>query len=270
MASIAATAHFDVAEHAALVVGIAADLGARHDSLLHEHDRDQLLFAGSGCMSVTLADQWLTLPPGRAAWIPAGIPHRVQLRGAVAYRSVYLSKGLLATFGLTILPERALVFGLNPLLQALLTRLAFAAFDFDWAQASAQHLLQVLADELVTAERDDTQLRWPQDERIRRLLNNDEQDWVLPSLTDLAERAHVHGKTLTRLFQRDTGLSYQQWGQQWRVQRAIEALADGHGVSVVAQKLAFASDSAFIAFFRQHMGLTPGQFAQGLGRLGAE
>ena len=178
---------------------------------------------------------------------------------------MYVAEGVLTTLGMASTPTRAQVFGLNPLLQALLTRLAFAEFDFDWTQAAAQRLLQVLVDELATARRDDVQLSWPQDARIRGVLKAYGEGWVLPSLTEMAAQRHVHGKTVTRLFQRETGLSYQQWGQQWRLQRAIEALADGHGVNGVAQKLAFASDSAFIAFFRQHMGQTPGQFVLGLG-----
>ncbi|WP_368737720.1 helix-turn-helix domain-containing protein, partial [Klebsiella pneumoniae] len=47
----------------------------------------------------------------------------------------------------------------------------------------------------------------------------------LPALAALAQRLHLHAKTLTRLFQRETGLSYQQWCQQWRLMRASELRA---------------------------------------------
>ncbi|ABZ78270.1 transcriptional regulator, AraC family [Shewanella halifaxensis HAW-EB4] len=55
-------------------------------------------------------------------------------------------------------------------------------------------------------------------------------------------------------------MSYQAWRQQWRLQAAIEHLADGKSVSVVAFSLGFASDSAFICFFKQHLGNTPSQY----------
>ncbi|MBP6116151.1 MAG: helix-turn-helix transcriptional regulator [Neisseriaceae bacterium] len=264
MAYIAADADFDVLAHDAPVVGIASDLGPLHDSLVHQHARDQLLFAASGCMSVTLDHQWLTLPPTRAAWIPAGVPHRVQLRGAVAYRSLYVMPEVLPARGLLALPERALVFAVNPLLQAMIERMALADFDFDWGQPAAQHLLQVWVDELAAAKVLDGQLSWPQHPRVQQALARYDAGWVLPSLTVLAEETHLHSKTLTRVFQRDTGLSYQQWVQQWRLQRAIEALAEAQSVSTVAQQLAFASDSAFIAFFKRQLGVTPKQFVLGL------
>lgn len=265
MAYIAADAHFDVSEHIAPVVGIAADLGTHHDSLLHQHDRDQLLFAASGCMSVTLDRQWLILPPNRAAWIPAGVLHRVQLRGAVAYRSIYVEAGLLQEKGMAATPEQAQVFEVNPLLQAIIERLALTPFDFDWSQRTAQNLVQVWVDELVTATILDGHLSWPQHPRLKQALMPYEAGWVLPSLVDLAQQTHLHTKTLTRLFQRDTGLSYQQWAQQWRLHKAIEALAETPHISTVAQRLAFASDSAFIAFFKRQLGITPKQFMLSLG-----
>ncbi len=67
-------------------------------------------------------------------------------------------------------------------------------------------------------------------------------------------------KTISRLFQRETGMSYQQWRQQWRLMKAVELLASGQRITDVAQALEFASDSAFIYFFRSQTGKTPGQY----------
>ncbi|MCG6289669.1 helix-turn-helix domain-containing protein, partial [Vibrio vulnificus] len=64
-------------------------------------------------------------------------------------------------------------------------------------------------------------------------------------------------KTITRLFKQDTGMSYQEWRQQWRVLKAIELLSTPLPVSEVAHQLAFSSDSAFIAFFKKQTGQTP-------------
>ncbi len=43
------------------IVGIAAQVG-RHDSGLHKHNKDQLLYAPFGCMNITLDSQKLLLP----------------------------------------------------------------------------------------------------------------------------------------------------------------------------------------------------------------
>jgi AraC-like DNA-binding protein len=52
-------------------------------------------------------------------------------------------------------------------------------------------------------------------------------------------------------------MNYQSWRQQWRLLKAMEMLSDGWMLSQVAQQLEFISDSAFIAFFRRHTGMTP-------------
>ncbi|SPY96921.1 regulatory protein [Proteus mirabilis] len=59
-------------------------------------------------------------------------------------------------------------------------------------------------------------------------------------------------KTITRLFYKETGLSYQQWRQQWRLMKAIELLATHHRYLEISQLLGFASDSAFITFFKKN------------------
>ena len=62
---------------------------------------------------------------------------------------------------------------------------------------------------------------------------------------------------MSRIFKAETGMSYQDWRQQWRLMKAIELLATPLPVSEVAHQLNFSSDSAFIAFFKQQTGKTP-------------
>ncbi|MFE8730382.1 AraC family ligand binding domain-containing protein, partial [Aeromonas hydrophila] len=79
---------FDPDQLTGSVIGIASALGW-HDSGLHQHQRHQLLFAQSGCMTMELEGRVCLLPPTRAAWLPAGTSHRILMRGVVAYRSLY-------------------------------------------------------------------------------------------------------------------------------------------------------------------------------------
>ena len=60
--------------------------------------------------------------------------------------------------------------------------------------------------------------------------------------------------------QRDTGMSYQAWRQQWRLMRAMELLLLGQRVAHVAQDTGFSAESPFIAFFRGMTGTTPAAF----------
>jgi hypothetical protein len=73
MALIAQRDAFDPDSWPAPVLGIAAEL-ANHDSKEHCHRRAQLLYSSRGCMTVTLSDRWLILPPTRCLWIPGWDP----------------------------------------------------------------------------------------------------------------------------------------------------------------------------------------------------
>ncbi|WP_375056611.1 helix-turn-helix transcriptional regulator [Zobellella sp. DQSA1] len=229
------------------VVGVAAEMG-RHDSGVHRHDMGQLLFAQGGCIAITLADRLCMLPPTRLAWIPPRTWHRAEMRAAVDYRSVYLDAALCQ--GLSAEVE---VLEVAPLLREILERMALADFDCDWRRGPAIHWLAVCLDELHVARREPTLLPLPADSRLR-CLNLHE---LPPPLGALAVRVGASEKTISRIFRRDTGLSYQQWRQQWRLLKAIELLASRARTSVVASALDFASDSAFVAFFRQMTGVSP-------------
>ncbi|HGM5489446.1 TPA: helix-turn-helix transcriptional regulator [Serratia fonticola] len=247
---------FDPDSYSAAVVGISAEL-ADHDSGEHQHQRAQILFASRGCMTVTLAEQWLILPPTRIIWIPSGVRHRVQLRGQVAYRSLYFADSTMMA-----MPHSA-VLAANPLLAALIERIAHWPFDYALQHPQADDLLRVLRNELNVAEQENTNLTLPNDPRIAAWIGRLNDVDQLPGLAQLAKEMGLHPKTLTRVFLRETGLSYQQWCQQWRLMHAIELLAQLPSVSAVAQRLAFSSDSAFIAFFRQYTGTTPKRFMAG-------
>jgi len=138
----------------------------------------------------------------------------------------------------------------------VLERVAQADLDQDWDQAPGLHLMRLLLHELELAPRQALFLPLPADARLRRI----PVDVLPPALNILASRLGAGQKTISRLFKRDTGLTYQQWRQQWRLLKAIEQLATGLSVTRVASGLGFASDSAFIAFFKDQIGVTPGQY----------
>ncbi|MGO3742652.1 helix-turn-helix domain-containing protein [Kerstersia sp.] len=105
-------------------------------------------------------------------------------------------------------------------------------------------------------------LPMPADRRLAGLLK--EQD-KLPSALHLLERqVGASGKTIGRIFRKETGMGYQQWRQQWRLMRAMEWLATGKSIAATAAELEFSSDSVFISFFRSMMGQTPGEYFRAL------
>ncbi|MGF1785698.1 helix-turn-helix transcriptional regulator [Photobacterium swingsii] len=258
MALITGNVPFNPDTLAASVVGIAADVG-QHDSGHHQHQMAQLLFAPKGCMTINLEQQQSVLPPTRAAWIPPGIRHRAVMRNVVSYRSIYFSPDLYADLCQIADLDHIKIVSVNNLLAALIERMAFWPWDMPSQDQST--LLALFWQELQSAPPEHLSLPIPKDARLvpwwQHLSN---QHMPPPPLNIMAKNIGASEKTISRIFSRDTGMPYQQWRQQWRLLAAIEYLAEGKSVSDTASLLDFSSDSAFISFFRQHIGETPSQF----------
>ena len=250
MAMITSSERFDADRYSGLVVGIATR-AAQHDSGLHQHSKDQLAFAVKGCTSITLDGLKSVLPPMRAAWIPGGTAHRAQMTNVTDYRSLYFASSLQER-----LPRKLMIIDVNPLLRELIHRMAF--WPFDMPDHEQIHALNLFIEELNNAKETPLNLPLPNDYRLKYWLETiNHEDFVAPRLNELSKQVGASSKTISRIFQKDTGMSYQSWRQQWRLLSAIELLSKEVRVNEVADRLNFSSDSAFISFFRQQTGCTP-------------
>ncbi len=81
----------------------------------HFHDRDQLVYASRGVMTVRSSAGTWVVPAHRAVWIPAAVPHTITMSGTVAMRTLYLKPGLAMT-----LPPDCCVVNVPPLLRELI------------------------------------------------------------------------------------------------------------------------------------------------------
>ncbi|HEY3985296.1 AraC family transcriptional regulator [Cedecea sp.] len=232
------------------VIGVQAELG-NHDSGLHLHRMGQLLFTREGCVKLTLDEGRMLslLPPGKVAWLPGGVSHRAEMKNSVAYRSIWFD-----TERYTTLPGETLVLNVTPLLNELLESISASPWQTDWEQGAPMHMAALCVAELQAAKTEPMTLRFPQDKRLRHLTG----DTLPPLLNELAAVTGASERTIGRIFRRETGLSYQQWRQQWRLMKAVEMLASHARITAVAGDLGFSSDSAFIYFYRSMTGQTPG------------
>ena len=60
----------------------------------HTHEDHQLAWASAGVLTVLTEGATWVLPPSRALWIPAGLPHETGASGQATMRSVYVPPGL--------------------------------------------------------------------------------------------------------------------------------------------------------------------------------
>jgi AraC-like DNA-binding protein len=152
--------------------------------------------------------------------------------------------------------DRPTVLAVAPLLAALIAHLGRAELgDAERARAEA-----VLFDQLVPAPVASVELALPVDERARRVA-----DALLADPADdrgveaLARLAGTSPRTLHRLFQATAGCSLGEWRLRARIRAALELLATGIPVGVVANRVGYRTPSAFVAAFRKVLGTTPAQ-----------
>ncbi len=236
---------------------------------LHVHPWPQLTFSTKGVIRLSTEDGTYIVPPSRALWVPADVPHSITLIEDAELRTVYLHAWLAPTW------ERCQVLEISPLLLALMLSLdttpdgAFVPVEASTAQA--EHRLQppqrerliapLLIDEIERATQIRIDVPLPRDKRLRQLcetLLHDPAD-----RTTLAERAAAIGaseRTVARLFRDQLGMSWQQWRQQAVLAHALPLLARGMAVSRVAQASGYATDSAFCAMFKTATGQSPTSF----------
>src|ERR1017187_10068675 len=73
---------------AVVVATFPMPAGTRYD--WHTHEDHQLAWAASGGLTVLTSDATWVLPPTRALWIPAGLPHETGSDGRATMRSLYI------------------------------------------------------------------------------------------------------------------------------------------------------------------------------------
>jgi len=84
---------------------------------------------------------------------------------------------------------------------------------------------------------------------------------VAPSITTAAdswaERLHCSPRTFSRLFRKQTGMSFGQWRQQACLMAAVTRLSLGESVTSIALGLGYDSPGAFSSMYRRQMGVAP-------------
>jgi AraC-like DNA-binding protein len=218
----------------------------------HFHDRSQLIYPGRGVLQVFTEDGSWIVPPLRGVWIPAGVAHAHRARG----RTELLSVGFPAAVDPFGDPDPTVV-EVSPLLREVIIALTAGA---DLRSGSRTLLRRVALDQLRRLPVLPMQLPNPRDDRLGRIAGALSADPGDPrTLAQFGREVGASERTLSRLFQRQTGMSFPQWRAQLRLQHAQLLLASGEPVTATAHACGYRSASAFIEAFRAAFGSTPGQ-----------
>ena len=233
----------------------AESLGAGSWTSRHQHDWVQFSYAISGVLGVYTAEGSFFAPPQWGVWVPAGVEHEVITSTRAEMRSLYVRREASSWA-----EPRCRVLEVTPLARELIKQFCLFPVEYAEGESPEAHLVQVLLEQLQGLPEVGFSLPLPQHPRLldvcNALLEHPEQDHGLGYWADRLGRSE---KTLMRLFQRETGLSFRGWRQRMRLLSSLESLEQGHSVTQAALGCGYESTSAFIAAFKGLFGATPGE-----------
>lgn len=218
----------------------------------HSHERDQLLYAIRGVMTIQAQDSIWTIPPSHGLWVPAYVEHSVRMDTEVEMRTLYFQPGIVAG-----VHDKCQVRAVTPLLRELILR-AMTIHPLYDLEGPDGRLMQLIIDEIGQLEPEPLSLRLPKDRRLARLCNH-----LLDTLGEnepigrLGAKVGLSERSIIRLFPIETGLTLHRWRQQARLMRAFALAERGKNISVIAADLGYSSPSAFAKMFRKIFGRAP-------------
>jgi len=234
------------------VAAMAKDFPDGHRIPVARHARGQLVYGVTGVMTVTTPHGTWVVPPQRAVWVPPRTDHASRMSGKVAMRTLYLRADVARR-----LPAQCCVVSVSPLLRELILAATRMPVLYDRRGRDAR-VIALILDELQASADLPLHLPRPRDRRLARVC-----DALLAapadtrSLAAWASAAGASARTLARLFQRETGMSFATWRQQARLLESLRRLAAGDSVTAVALDCGYRSPSAFAAMFRRALGVAP-------------
>ncbi len=218
----------------------------------HSHGRGQLLYAASGVAVVSTPQGAWIAPPERAVWTPANTPHAVRMVGAVSTRSLLLDDDAAAVLG-----KESTVLSVSPLMRQLLIAACEVPVEYDVASRDGL-VMQLLLAEVERAPRIALSVPFPSTPKlVARCHAFLERPMIHDTIDDWCSALAMERRAFTRLFRRETGMSFGEWRQQACLLVALPRLAAGEAVTAVALDLGYDSPAAFSTMFRRWVGVPP-------------
>lgn len=229
----------------------------------HSHETDQLVYATTGVMEVTVGQSFWLLPPQFALWMPAGTRHKIRMSGAVSMRTLYLQPGTADK-----MPEDCTVIHVAPLLRELIVE-AVRLGRLRCRNGLHAALKTVLVANLHSATSVPTKLCLPEESRAASIARATLADPAAPrTFKALCEEAGASTRTIERIFQRELGMTFETWRRQARLMKAIELLERGFSVKEAAHRVGYRQPGSFVTIFRDTLGRTPKAWVSSLRKSG--
>ncbi len=229
------------------IFGVASTSTTRD---FHTHKVSQLSIPINGVMYIMVQDSLFIIPPGMAIFIPKNTKHRVyKVNPKTVIENIYFSDAYQS-----YLPDLATSFYLSALASQVVTKICTLGQN-EFNSKVVRNLISVLLDELNEKSLLNYSLIIPKDPQlfnVYELFVNSIDSF--PSLDSAAQAVNFSSRSLQRLFKNELGVSFVVWKQQFMFIKALELLMKEKSTTIVAYKLGYNSDSAFISMFKKMSG----------------
>lgn len=243
----------DIFTHAAVALHVAST-GEYSGLSPHAHRKGQLILSLHGAVSCEVQSALWLVPPGHAVWIPGDTPHSCRVTQNARTCFLFIEPGTAA------MPETCCTIAITPLVRELILYLAEQDPSYS-SEGKTARLAAVLLEQIPDAAVQELHLPVSDHPKIRHIsdaLFSDPGDRT--TLRQWAARLATSERTLARLVESATGMSFGRWRQQLHLMIALKHLAEGHSVQNVAGTLGYDSVSAFITMFKKALGKSPTQY----------
>jgi AraC-like DNA-binding protein len=245
--------HIDQVDHTPRsVVAIGNEYPDGHSIAPHRHRRGQLISGATGLIVLSTAAGTWVMPPQRGMWIPPATEHHVKIVGAVNMQSLYIQPD--AVEGL---PKRCQVVAISPFMRSLMTEALSLPLEYDLVgrPGALMHLIQYEMQQLPVLP---LSLTFPAHGPLTQLCRKFvERPHIHENIDAWAKALGTSRRSFTRLFRRETGLSFVNWRQQACLLYAMPRLTAGEPVTAVALDLGYENPAAFTLMFRRAFGDSP-------------
>jgi AraC-like DNA-binding protein len=234
------------------ILAVGNDYPDGHHIAPHTHRRGQLISGASGVLALSTPQGAWVMPPQRGLWIPPGVVHEVRMLGAVSVHSLYLEPEIAEG-----MPGRCQVVGISPFMRSLMAEALDLPPDYD-LNSRAGALMSLIQHEMRRLPVLPLSLPFPTHDalarRCRRFLR---EPRAHETIEMWSEPLGMSRRAFTRLFRRETGLSFVEWRQQACLIAALPRLSAGEPVTTVALDLGYDNPAAFTTMFKRVLGASP-------------
>lgn len=237
------------------VVAVGNDYPPDYEVAPHHHGRCQLLYGASGVMMVWTEHGAWVVPPLQCVWIPVGVRHSVRTIGPVTTTSIFIEPAAIDG-----MPHSCSVLGISPLMRSLL--LAAVDLPLEYKIESRDGLIMaLLLQELRRLPILPLSLPFPNDRELaRRCRRFVKRPNPHETIDEWAENLGLSRRSFTRLFKRETGMSFATWQRRACLFSALPRLIAREPVTRVALDLGYESPAAFTTMFRKALGVPPSDY----------